>query len=91
MGHQLTPEGLKSDPGKTEAIVAMPEPEDPTALKRFLGMVNYLSKFKPHLSEMKEPLRGLEGKDAEWQWLVQHSTAFNTVKKYLTDSPVLKI
>ena len=43
-----------------------------------------------HLSEMTEPLRRLEDKDAEWQWLTQHSIAFNTVKKYLTESPVLK-
>ena len=90
MGHLLTPEGLKPDPRKIEAIVALPEPEDVTALKRFLGMVNYLSKFMPHLSEMTEPLRRLEDKDAEWQWLTQHKVAFNTVKKYLTESPVLK-
>ena len=71
MGHQLTPEGLKPDPTKVEAITAMPEPHNVTALKRFLGMVNYLSKFMPHLSEMTEPLRRLEDKDAEWQWLKQ--------------------
>ena len=26
----------------------------------------------------------------EWQWFKQHSIAFKTVKKYLTESPVLK-
>ena len=67
MGHLLTPEGLKPDLRKIEAIVALPEPDDITALKRFLGMVNYLSKLMPHLSEMTEPLRRLEDKDAEWQ------------------------
>ena len=43
-----------------------------------------------HLSEMTDPLPRLEDKDAERQWLKQHSIAFNTVKKYLTESPVLK-
>ena len=90
MGHLLTPEGLKPDPRKIEAIVSMPEPEDATALKRFLGMVNYLSKFMPHLSKMVEPLRRLEDKDVEWHWMTQQSIAFNTVKKYLTESPVLE-
>ena len=92
MGHQLTPEGLKPDPGKIEAIVAMPGPEDATALKRVLGMVNYLLKFMLHLSEMTEPLRRLhvEDKVTEWQWLMHHGITFNTVKKYLTESAVLK-
>ena len=39
MGHLLTPQGLKADPTKIEALTAMPEP-DVLALKRFLGMVN---------------------------------------------------
>ena len=41
MGHKLTAEGLKPDPAKVEAITAMPEPDNVTALKCFLGMVNY--------------------------------------------------
>lgn len=90
MGHLLTPEGFKPDPQKIEAIVVMPKPEDATALKRFLGMVNYLSQFMPHLSEMTEPLRRLEDNDVEWQWMTQHSITFNTVEKYLTESPVFK-
>ena len=85
MGHQLTPEGLKPDSAKIEAITAMPEPENVTALKRFLGMVNYLSKFMPHLSEMTVPLRRLEDKAAEWQWLEQHSIAFNTASEKVLD------
>ena len=41
MGHKLTAEGLKPDPAKVEAITAMPETDSVTALKCFLGMVNY--------------------------------------------------
>ena len=42
------------------------------------------------LSEMTQLLRELGDKDAEWQWLTQHKVTFTTVKKYLTESPVLK-
>ena len=62
IGHLLTAYGLKPDPKKVEAIVMMPQPTDVQAVKRFLGMANYLSKFLPHLNgtgmkSMKEPLQ----------------------------------
>ena len=50
VGHILTAEGLKPDPAKVAAILEIPEPNDVTALKRFLGMVNYLSKYQPRLA-----------------------------------------
>ena len=90
MGHLLTPNGLQPDPSKIQAISEMPPPTDVKGLKRFLGMVNYLSKFLPLLSDMTEPLRRLEDKDTEWCWLEQHQMAFNTVKQYLAKAPVLK-
>ena len=52
-------------------------------------MVTYLAKFMPHLSEMTEPLRSLENKNVEFQWLPQHFLAMNTIKKFLTGTPVL--
>ena len=41
-GHKLTPDGLKADKSKIEAIVKMSPPKTETDLKSFLGMVNYL-------------------------------------------------
>ena len=44
IGHVLTPDGLKPDPSKVKAIVAMPTPSDKKALQRLLGMITYLAK-----------------------------------------------
>ena len=90
MGHLITADGLKADPAKVQAILDMPAPTDIKGLKRFLGMVNYLAKFLPLLSDMTEPLRRLEDKDVEWCWLEQHQQAYDTVKKSLAKALVLR-
>ena len=59
IGHVLTPDGLKPDPSKVKEIVAMPTPSDKKALQRLLGMIAYLAKFLPNLSDVTEPLRRL--------------------------------
>ncbi|RLJ22758.1 hypothetical protein DJ031_00290, partial [bacterium endosymbiont of Escarpia laminata] len=90
MGHILTPDGLKPDPTKISVVREMPEPGDVTALKRFLGMVNYLSKYLPRLSEMTEPLRRLDDKDAEFNWTNSHTAAMDAIKQLVTKAPVLR-
>ena len=89
IGHILTREGLKPDPHKVEAIVGMPDPTDVQSLRRFLGMVNYLAKFLPRLSEETEVLRKLTEKDAEWCWLQSHTDAVAHVKEMIVSAPVL--
>ena len=65
MGHLLTAQGVAVDPKKITAITQMETPTDVTGLKRFLGMVNYLAKFMPHLSQNCEVLRQLDRKEVE--------------------------
>ena len=89
MGHLLTSDGLKADPEKIQAILEMPEPGDITALRRFLGMINYLPKYLVRLSDMTESLRRLDDKDVEFQWTNSHTAAMDALKKALTEAPVL--
>ena len=50
---------MKADPEKIRSVVEMQTPDDAKSLGRFLGMVTYLSKFIPKLSEAAAPLRKL--------------------------------
>ena len=68
VGHIFTPNGLKPDPKKATVITEMPAPTDVTGLQRLLGMVNYLGKFIPNLSELSSTLWELTKKDTAWSW-----------------------
>ena len=88
-GHLLTTVGLKPDPGKVRAIVEMPRPEKRDDILRLNGMVNYLSRFLPHLSDVMKPLRDLTHKDAVWCWDDLQEKAWNDVKSLIVSAPVL--
>ncbi|XP_053743547.1 uncharacterized protein LOC128771803 [Synchiropus splendidus] len=68
VGHILPAEAVKPDKEKVRAIQEMPEPEDKAGLLRFLGMLQYLAKFVPNLSDVSAPLRKrLEGRSCQAQ------------------------
>ena len=90
MGHLLTADGLKPDEEKIKAVKDMPKPASKQDVQRFLGFVNYLSKFAPHLPDVCEPLRRLLDKDAVWTWQKQQEKAFKEAKRVVTMQPVLK-
>ena len=92
IGHVLTPDGLKPDPSKVKAIVEMPTPSDKKAVQRVLGMITYLAKFLPNLSDVTEPLRRLLDKDVQWHWNDTHEKSWKQVKQLITIArePVLK-
>ena len=56
IGYIASEKGLAVDPTKVQAIVEMPPPTDVAGVRRLLGMVQYVSKFLPHLSERTKPL-----------------------------------
>ena len=88
-GNIITDKGLKADPSKIEAILKLEVPDSREKLERFLGMVNYLSKLAPNLSEITSPLRSLLKKETEFLWDEPQSRAFERVKQTITQSPVL--
>ena len=90
LGHLLTENGVKVDPGKVLCIQNIETPNNVKSLQRFLGMVTYLSRFIPNFSQAAAPLRELLEKDVGWHWEAQHEESFNSLKLSLTRAPVLK-
>ena len=90
IGHVATADGLCVDPKKVRAIAEMPPPKDVTAVQRLLGLVQYLSKFLPRLSDMTKPLRELTQKDVAWVWGPPQDQALEKLKIAVASTPVLK-
>ena len=88
-GHKLTPQGLKADEDKVEAIVQMQPPKTETEFKSFLGMVNYLGRYTAALAELQPLLDRLYMKDMAWRWDPEHQRAFDAIKTIISSLPVL--
>ena len=76
IGHNLSKEGLKPDPHKIRAITEMNRPQNKEEIQRFLGMVTYIAKFIPNLSEVSSPLRQLLEKEIVWHWTETQEKSF---------------
>ena len=90
LGHIISEHGIKPDPDKVSGILDIPLPTNKTELQRFLGMVNYLGKFLPNLSDVSAPVRKLLEKDVEWCFDAPQIKAVQELKEVVTNKPVLK-
>jgi transposase InsO family protein len=90
LGHIISDKGLQADPEKVQCIQQMAAPTDPSEVRRFLGMIQYLARFMPDLATVSEPLRSLTKKDSEFLWGPEQEVAFSHIKKLITREPVLR-
>ena len=77
--------GVSPDPNKVQALKELPPPSNVATLRRFLGMMNYLSRFIKDFSIVSEPLRRLTKKDADWVWAFVQDAAFSSLKNLLVE------
>ena len=89
-GETYTTDGRKPSSDKVKAIADMPQPVNKKEVQSFIGMVNYLSKFTPRLSELAECLRDLIRVNVPFQWGPEHTEAFMSIKQEIVQAPVLK-
>jgi len=89
MGHVLTPKGLKPSKEIVTAVLDMPQPQDRAAARRSLGIITYLSKFCPNLSEVVCPLCDLTHIKQDFLWSEQHNKAFTQAKELVYKAPCL--
>ena len=77
----LTEKGVKPDPARILALSDFPVLKDVTGVRSFLGLANQLSGFVPDFAHMSVHLRVLTAKKNVFQWLEEHQSEFDKIKR----------
>ena len=84
-----TTDGHKPAQNKVTAILQMPSPRSKKEVQSFIGMINYLSKFSPRLTEIAEPIKELVKEKVPFNWGPEHEESFAMLKREISKAPVL--
>jgi len=68
LGHVVSNEGAKLDPGKIDAVVHFPEPKTFTNIRSFLGLIGYYRNYVRGYSQLAAPLFELTKRDVVFVW-----------------------
>ena len=88
-GETYKTNGCKPAQNKITPIIKMPPPSSKKDVQSFIGMINYLTKFLPRLTELSEPIRELIKEKVPFNWGLKHQESFNILRKELVRAPVL--
>ncbi|KAL1353230.1 hypothetical protein AAHE18_06G223400 [Arachis hypogaea] len=91
LGFLVQKKGIKIDKNKAKAILEAPPPANKKQLQVFLGKVNYLRRFISNFSGKTKVFAHLIKlkKEEEFQWKTKHQEAFDNIKQYLTNPPIM--
>ena len=79
-GQIISQQGVTPNPKYLQGIRDFPAPATVQELRSFLGMVNQLSCYHPHIARHTGVLQSLLKKNVAFQWLEDHQKAFNDLK-----------
>ena len=88
VGHILTADGIKADPEKVKAVKEMEAPSDVAGVRRFIGMINFLSPYCENLSSKMRPLTELTKKGMSFVWSERHESAFKVAHSLFLPSRI---
>ncbi|WVY89974.1 hypothetical protein V8G54_035488 [Vigna mungo] len=90
LGHFITKEGVSTDPAKILVVQNWPIPTSLKQLRGFLGLVGYYRRFVWGYGSIARPLTNMLKKDS-FYWSEETKASFQSLKDYLTQSPVLAL
>ncbi len=89
LGHIVSGEGIQTDPDKIECVQNWPIPKETGHVRAFVGLAWYYRRFVKGFCDIAKPLQRLTEKNVDFVWDEKNQQAFDTLKKVLTEAPVL--
>ena len=89
LGFVVTSTGIHLDPEKVRAVQEMQPPQNLRELRGLQGRLAYIRRFISNLSERCQPFTKLMKKGVSFIWDDACQQAFEEIKRYLMQLPVL--
>lgn len=89
LGFIVSERGIEVDPDKIKAIKNLAPPNTQKEVRSFLGRLNYIARFISQLTSKCDPIFRLLKKNNPGEWNEDCQEAFDRIKEYLSNPPVL--
>nr|GFC08739.1 reverse transcriptase domain-containing protein [Tanacetum cinerariifolium] len=89
LGHKISKEGIEVDKAKVDVITKLPHPTTVKGIRSFLGHVGFYRRFIKDFSKIARPMTHLFKKDTPFLFSKECVEAFQTLKRKLTEAPIL--
>ena len=89
LGFVVSKKGIEIDPDKIRAIQDLSPPRTQKEVRSFMGRLNYIARFISQMTTKCDPIFKMLRKHNSDKWDEECQIAFDKVKEYLTNAPVL--
>nr|GEX84819.1 reverse transcriptase domain-containing protein [Tanacetum cinerariifolium] len=89
LGHKISKQGIKVDKAKVDVISKLPHPKTVKGIRSFLGHTGFYRRFIKDFSKIVMPMTRLLEKDTPFIFSQECVDAFQTLKRKLTEAPIL--
>nr|GFB98652.1 reverse transcriptase domain-containing protein [Tanacetum cinerariifolium] len=89
LGHKISKNGIEVDKAKVDVITKLPHPTTVKGVWSFLGHAGFYRRFIKDISKISRPMTHLLEKDTPFIFFEDCIKAFQTLKKKLTEAPIL--